>query len=89
MKGLAAGGLGGVCISHGGSICELTNWDGTKKMNKWESVNIAFFIVQHLSKIIWKYKYKINSFAGFSTNRYICTTVDIDGNVQDPAKGQV
>ncbi len=35
MEVLAAGGLGGVCISRGGSICELTNWDSTKKKDRW------------------------------------------------------
>ena len=32
---LAAGGRGGVSTGGGGSNCELTNWDGTKKKTGW------------------------------------------------------
>lgn len=32
---LAAGGRGGISTGGGGSIGELTNWDGTKKNNGW------------------------------------------------------
>ena len=32
---LMAGGRGGVGLGGGGSSSELSNWDGTKRINSW------------------------------------------------------
>lgn len=55
MKGLAAGGRGGVCAIRGVSNSELTNWDSKRKRMDGVSVNIVFNVLR-LSKNIRMYK---------------------------------
>lgn len=55
MKGLAAGGRGGVCAIRGVSNSELTNWDSKRKRMDGVSVNIVFNVLC-LSKNIRMYK---------------------------------